>query len=415
MIKIAKKKNKFSDFQKYLIRRNKNYDFFRNELFFNLIYKKKNFLIAFISLIRDFFVFIGYPEPQKTNKIFFFTLPNQSGFKIFKNLPFFNKKNLVKAPLNRNKGIKSESLKFFPSIKFFKFFYTVVNLIGWKKNDGIIIFFYVLRLSLIVSIWRFYLLKNNQKKVYIYLHNDFDIYNAALIFLVKQNLIDNLQIDIFCLQHGIPTDEFFPTKSPQYFLWSKKMYDLFKIKDLKFKKSKFKIFRFKELLLYKSKKKKKYFLDPKLYFVSQGHTKIYGNKANLSLIKFYNKLSKEYANTHCLLHPSENKKDNIYLSKHSNHIHEFPHDFSFKNKIKVYLCFCSTAMIEIMKNNHIVIGIDIKVDQSKKTYDYFKPPLTIKKPYQIIDILNKINYDNSYFHELIENQNKYLRSIFNSN
>ena len=415
MINILKQKDNFRKFYNFLTKKNKNYDFFRNELYFNLIYKKNNFLNIFFALIRDFFVLIGNVKILKNKQIFFFTLPTQSGYKIFENLPFYNKKNLIKVPLTRNKNIKCANLNYMPSKEFFKFFFKVITLIEWSKSDGIIILIYSIRLSLLVTIWKFYLEQSNQKNIKIYLHNDFDIYNAALLFLIKFKLIKKSKINVFCLQHGISTEEFFPTKTPNYYVWSRKILKLFKIKNASANESKLKVLKSKKIFKRNKICRNRYLLDKNLNFVSQGHTKIYGKNARKSLINFFNELSKLPIDSHCLLHPSEKKSDNIYKAKHSKNIHEFPHNFAYKNKIKIYLCFCSTAMIKIMQNNHIVVGLNIKVGQSKETYKCFKPPLTIKKPNEILSIFNRLEKDEFYYYKLIKKQRKYLEKILGSN
>ena len=129
---------------------------------------------------------------------------------------------MLKIPSTKNRHIISKSLYFFPTFEFICSFFNTLKLINIKKKHGFLIFIYVLRLALIINVWKFYLEKNNFQTIKIYLHNDFDIYNAALLFAIEYKLIKKKIIPI-CFQHGIPTDEFFPTKAPLYYVWSKKM------------------------------------------------------------------------------------------------------------------------------------------------------------------------------------------------
>lgn len=412
MIYYLKKKKNFKDFHYYLIKQNRHYDFFRNELYFTLFYRKNAVLNALAAFLRDFFILIGFRKNINTREFFFFTLPTQSGYKVFENLNFFSEKKLLKIPSKKNKYIKSKSLYFYPTFEFINSFFSTLKLLNIKKNHGLLICIYVLRLALIINVWKFYLEKNNYKSIKIYLHNDFDIYNAALLFAIKYNLIKKKVIPI-CFQHGIPTDEFFPTKSPIYLLWSKKMLNLFKKNNPKNHLTKFKIVKNNFLNRNQIKREKKFIIDDKIYFISQGHTKIYGENTNKYLINFFNNLSENYSNTHCLLHPSENKSKNVYNEKYINNIHNYPHNFLKKNKIKVFVCFCSTAMLDIMKNGNIVIGINTSVDQSKLTYKYFTPPLNVKTSKELLNLFKKLKNNKFLIKRALFLQSKYLNKIYN--
>ena len=118
-------------------------------------------------------------------------MPTQSGYKVFENLNFFSEQKLLKIPSKKNKYIRSKGLYFYPTFEFINSFFDTLKLLNFKKNHGFLICIYVLRLALIINVWKFYLEKNNYKSIKIYLHNDFDIYNAALLFAIKYNLIIN--------------------------------------------------------------------------------------------------------------------------------------------------------------------------------------------------------------------------------
>ena len=409
---VLKKKKNFFFFQKYLNNLNKYYDYFRNEIYFTVIYKKNIFSVSLLALLRDFFLMIGTNKVNLKSKIFFFSLPTNSGAKAFNYYNFFNRKCLLKTPFLKNKKIKCESIGYKPSIKFFTEFISIYQSIK-KANNGCLLFIYTLRLAFLITVWKFFLEKNIDSKTDIYIHNDFDIYNSSLIYAVKNILTNSFKINIVCIQHGIPTDEFFPTKSPTYLLWSKKMLSLFKKKNPNNCLTKFKIVKNNFLNKNQVKREKKFIIEDKIYFISQGHTKIYGEKTNKYLIKFFNNLSENYSNTHCLLHPSENKNKNVYDDKYINNIHNYPHNFLKKNKIKVFVCFCSTAMLDIMRNGNIVIGVNTRVDQSKLTYKYFTPPLNVKTSAELLNLFKKLKNNKLLIKKTLLLQNKYLNKIYN--
>ena len=409
MIYFLKQKKIFKKFHKYLTKQNKNYDYFRNELYFTLFYRKNIYLNAIASFIRDIFILIGFKKKIDESEFFFFTLPTQSGYKIFENIYFFKKKKLLKIPSKKNRHIVSKSLYFFPTFEFICSFFSTLKLINIKKKHGFLIFIYVLRLALIVNVWKFFFEKNSFKTIKIYLHNDFDIYNAALLFAIEYKLIRKKIIPI-CFQHGIPTDEFFPTKAPLYYVWSKKMKKLYEAQNNKSNISNIKTFSFIKKIKSPSKIKKKQ-IDQNLYYISQGHTKMYGWKTNTNLINIFNNISKIYPNTYCLLHPSENKINNPYNFKLKKNIFNYPHDFTNSDKTKVYICFCSTAMLEIMKNQNIILGINLKVNQSKITFKYFKPPLIINNLNEFPKLFKKLNSNSTYVTNIIRRQNEYLKKL----
>ena len=419
IINELKKKNIYKDFYFALRKVNKNYDFIRHELYYSIHYKKKgfNFVNTIIAFLRDCYIGIGKQTLNNSDikKIFFFTINGLSGLKTLIHHHKFDTKQLIKIDLKRNKKISTCKLKASLDISFFKFFIKVFKSIHWKKNDSLLIFIYCLRLSFWASVWNSFILKSKNSNQEIFIHNDFDIYNSSLIYILNKKLI-NKDIKIFCIQHGIPTDEFFPTKSVDYLVWSKMMEELF-IKGNKEYENDSTLYTIDN----SSNRFNKNFLDERktylnveksIYFISQGHTKIYGEKVNKDLINFCVESSSLLSNFYCLLHPTETIKNNNYPITLNDKIIQGPHNFNReKENIKIYVSFCSTAIIDIMLNNHLVIGIDIHPTTSLLAFKYFKPQLSVKNPKELDLLVKKITNDREYLIDLLIKQKKHLTEL----
>ena len=68
-------------------------------------------------------------------------------------------------------------------------------------------------------------------------------------------------------------------------------------------------------------------------------------------------------------------------------------------------------MLEIMKNQNIILGINLKVSQSKITYEYFKPPLIINNLNEFPKLFKKLNNNRAYLLNIIRRQNEYLKKL----
>jgi len=407
--------NGYNNLLTYLLKKNENYKYLFHEFYFTKEYKKYNLVTVIFAFLRDIYIGIGRQNLEFNKKIFFFfTNIGGSGQEVFKKYKYFNKSNLIKVDLKRNRLKKTGKLTCIPDFLFIKNFILIFKSINWQKNHGIILLIFSLRLSFWSTIWLNFLsnLKNDKCKIYI--HNDFDIYNSSLIYILKNKFLKK-KIKTICFQHGIPTDEFFPTKADVYIVWSKHMLKLFQKANKQYGNNATK-FKIENYLNIKIKILNKNIVnDEKYFFISQGHTKIYGEKLNYNLINFFTELDFLIPNIYCLLHPQETLKNNNYNVKLKKKLKKGPHIFEYIKKSNIYICFCSTAMIKCMQNQHIVIGIDIIPDNSLLAYKYFKPTLTLKNPYLITNKIELIKSGKVSVKTIIKNQNKYLKKILGPN
>lgn len=408
-------RNGYKDLLINLLKINKNYRYLFHEFYFIKEYKKYNLIRVIFAFLRDIYIGIGKQNLEFNKKIFFFfTIAGASGLEVFKKHKDFNKSNLIKVDLKRNRLKKTRKLTCKPDYLFIKNFIRIFKSINWQKNHGLTLLIFSLRLSFWGTIWLNFLSKLKNDRCQIYIHNDFDIYNSSLIYILKNKFLKKKIITI-CFQHGIPTDEFFPTKSDIYIVWSKHMLKLFHKANKQYGSNATK-FKIENYLNIKIKILNRNIVnDKKFFFISQGHTKIYGEKINYNLINFFTKLNSLIPNIYCLLHPQETLKNNKYNKTLKKKLKQGPHTFEYFKKSNIYICFCSTAMIKCMQNQNIVIGIDLIPDNSFLAYKYFKPILTLKNPYLIKNKIELIKNGKVSTKKIIKEQNKYLKKILGSN
>ena len=79
----------------------------------------------------------------------------------------------------------------------------------------------------------------------------------------------------------------------------------------------------------------------------------------------------------------------------------------------IFISYCSTAIIEAMLSNHIVIGIDINAQNSINTYNLYSPPIKVKNASQFIKLYKEIKNNNKLINEILNKQKKYLYKLFN--
>ena len=173
-----------------LIKKNDNYRYIFHEYYFSTQYKKYKFFTSIFALLRDFYIGIGKKTIDlKKNIFFFFTLLGSSGLDNFKNNKDFQKSNLIKVDLKRNISKKVTKLIHPLNFLFVKNFIKIFRSINWQKEHGLLLLIYSLRLSLWCTIWLNFLSKLKKNKCKIYIHNDFDIYNSSLIYVLKKNFL----------------------------------------------------------------------------------------------------------------------------------------------------------------------------------------------------------------------------------
>lgn len=373
-------------------------------IYFN---KKYQFIIFEINsvlfLIRDY-LFSNKKNDFINNRKLLFSASDHELHSLDTNrLPKFHL-TIKKSFFNKNKNeYLNSNIKTFNVLKnFFKFKNT--NLKFHEKVN-------LLRLLFWGEIWSKYLINSNIKD--IYLCNDYNIYNSALIFFNNHNLIKK-KINIFILQHGIPNKEFFPTKNNvTYIVWSKYFLKEFK-SQIRYKhtNTEFTVnnlihfYRFNSLKIDKNCE-----IDlQNIYFVSPG----------ISNISIYEQFKKFYLDTkalknistHFLIHPNELRFLEKKFFKYSKKLQL--KNIIVKNKIRIFISVSSTANLLITSQNNILIGLKFFRNNivSPNLSAIMYPNYEVNSIDELNEKINLFRKNIKLVKSLIHKQNKIYENIF---
>jgi hypothetical protein len=199
------------------------------------------------------------------------------------------------------------------------------------------------------------------------LHNDFDMMSATAVDALRGHLPS------ICVQHGVPTDEFFPTRADWHVVWGSAS---------------------REIYVHRGISPERIIIDPltrgarrtefrsppqRILLVSQTHTTIYRLDLAALLEKFAASMAASAVGDQfaVLLHPEEVRLGHPYrgkverlLCQGSAHLDNFVSS-------QLVIGFSSTAMIEAALAGHYVAALDWQPKASKDAHRLAAPPMTV--------------------------------------
>lgn len=391
----------------------------RNELYFA---SRANPVIALLkalaSLFRDLAYCIGLPRKIKISEdisyVFCVSLMGSSGWGALE--PYFrlfppSKILVIKHPrIKRHKGWINPLA---PTINGWRKFFKILSANNGPKNFGIgnlLIRIYLARAALWVEVWKSTISQLEGVKKII-LHNDFDMFSRGA---VKSCQI--FEVSTLCIQHGLPTDEFFPTSSNSYLVWGDSSARAFKMLDL----SSPNLNSGRLMSAYEEKIDQIKDCPEEIALVSQTHTPIYGIDLAEKLICLSKKIVElnkgiNGVNFSILLHPEECRVRNPYAGNLKKFCSRPPHKKLIRCKGQnpiLVIGFCSTALIESARSGNFVLGLDWEINASYGAYSVGAPPVKVKTAQEILDIFNQLRYEVGYREFFIAKQSEWVSSAF---
>jgi len=232
----------------------------------------------------------------------------------------------------------------------------------------------------------------------ILLHNDFDLMSRAAI---------GQGVATVCVQHGVPTDEFFPTRADWYLVWGDNSRAAFEAQ----------LGSSTQLVedgLGRGSKPDVALTSPQgISLLSQTHAHVLGNDIYQALNDFAEALLERAPSTRILLHPLEVKP---YAGAAALATRRAPHPelHAKADASRLVVGYCSTAMLEAALAGHWVVALQLSLQGNLAARSILAAPLRAKTAQQVVDLYQRLREDVVFRQEMTEAQAKWLRSSFST-
>lgn len=238
------------------------------------------------------------------------------------------------------------------------------------------------------------------------LHNDFDLFAVAAIEAGRGTWRS------LCVQHGLPTDEFAPPRADKQLVWGHSSQEAYLALG----------FPLANLLRGPSKP-----LPPPaeavpppaaICIVSQTHTPIFGRSLKADFIQLAQHL---HADDHCrqhlqiLLHPEECRQSMSYPDALAHLSRRPPHDILRPGSTTtIALGFCSTALLDAARHDHLVIGLDWQAPGSKAARNVGQPLIRVTSHEELSHLMNELVQHAEQRQVFLKRQRAWLEATFSS-
>ncbi|GAB3458949.1 hypothetical protein [Insolitispirillum peregrinum] len=235
------------------------------------------------------------------------------------------------------------------------------------------------------------------------LHNDFDMMNTACLSRGWPTV---------CLQHGIPTDEFFPCRADYQVVWSE-------LCRRAFLKAAVPPERVVVDALGRGEEGGRgdgAGLAPSgppqgIAVVSQQQAVIFGNRLPFALTGFVSELLETGLPVQVLLHPAE-KGRSCYGSAP---VSVPPHARLARGSAPaMVLAYCSTMALEAAALGHWVVTLDWSFDGNQLARRVAQPPLKVRTPLEVVRLFHRLGQDDAFRAEWAEQQRTWLADSFSA-
>jgi hypothetical protein len=237
----------------------------------------------------------------------------------------------------------------------------------------------------------------------IVLHNDFELFSVAAIEAGEGRW------DSLCVQHGLPTDEFFPTRARLQLVWGETSRAAYAGRGTA-----------PEALRFGPART----LTPRrpeapaaIRLVSQTHTPVFGRSLATDFVELAASLVERFPEPErfaILLHPEEVRLGHPYgTGRLAAFCRRPPHaELGTGAHPALIVGFCSTALIEAACRGHLVIGMDWDVPLSQAALAVGRPLLTVPDAGALGDLVTRLLAHHESFAEAMSRQEEWLQRTF---
>jgi len=268
------------------------------------------------------------------------------------------------------------------------------------------------RRQLWLSAWRHTLTRAGNNTRALILHNDFDLFSAAAAEAAREMPT----IRSVCVQHGLPTDEFFPTRADIQLVWGDSSRKTYLAHNTPPSALVIGTYRTKPTIRFPQ-----YPPVPRcILLVSQTHTPIFGRSLESDFLRLAIELDSdlEQDSFQILLHPEESRLGHPYAtgnmpSRCRNPPHEtlIPNDAPL-NQPALVLGFCSTALVEAAQAGHFVLGMHWEVPLSQGALAVGMPQYRVHSGAEALRLFNRLRENSRFRSEWRQKQTLWIDGVF---
>lgn len=228
------------------------------------------------------------------------------------------------------------------------------------------------------------------------LHNDFDLMSRAAI---------DQGLTTICMQHGIPTDEFFPTQADWYVVWgeaSRQVFDANGTSDTRLVMD----------ALGRGEISETPACAPEgMALLSQTHAQVLGEGIGEALNSFANALLRIAPGARILLHPQEGQP---YTGTAARAVCRPPHPElqSPTTRTRLVVGYCSTAMLDAALAGHWVVALQLSLPGNLAIRKALAAPLQAATAEHVVEIYQRLRDDPAFRRDRAQAQAHWLRGHF---
>ncbi len=246
----------------------------------------------------------------------------------------------------------------------------------------------------------------------ILLHNDFDLFSAAAV----ESAREIPPIRSLCIQHGLPTDEFFPTRADVQLVWGNSSRDAYLSHNTPLDTLAIGTYRAKP-----PRSLPKLIPAPRrILLISQTHTPVYGCSLEHGFLRLAIPLDAylDDQSFRILLHPEETRLGHPYgIGNMTSRCRDAPHaELAFQgaplSQPALVLGFCSTALAEAAQAGNFVLGVNWEVPASKAALAVGSPPFKINDAEAAVELFKRLSQDHEFRSEWMQRQTQWINDMF---
>lgn len=249
------------------------------------------------------------------------------------------------------------------------------------------------------AVWQSSFAQQLQARILL-LHNDFDMLASSALAAAPASL------RIVCLQHGIPSDEFFPTQAPEQIVWGETSRAVYREQGCE---SVLRCHSFGRNILPPSSAE----VPAGIALISQTHTPVFG----LALGPYFTQAATELA-AHTdrgftiLLHPRE-RADHPYDQALQPYLRQPPHPILQQcEHAQLILGYASTALLDAARAGHYVATFTWPVMASLGAHAVAQPPCRVNSVREALALYENLRNDATARAQHLATQAAWLTATF---